>query len=338
MTNPRATFRLLARTATVLAFLVVVFGAFVRLSDAGLGCPDWPGCYGHVSVPDSGAKLAKALEKFPGAVVEGRKAWIEMIHRYLAGSLGLLVLAIAVIALRRRPALGRSPALPVALVGLIIIQALFGMWTVTLRLMPLVVTAHLLGGMTTLALLSWLTARQNPVEAGRSGAGQSALGARRWARIALAVLFVQIALGGWVSTNYAGMACTDVPLCHGSILPAMDVNAGFSLWRELGMTAQGTPLPIEALTAIQWAHRAGAVAAVVVIVVAGLLSLPVPATRRLGQAVLALALAQAGLGIANVAFVLPVPLAVAHNAGAALLLAALVMLNFGVNSASGREI
>ncbi len=338
MTQLPRTFRALVRAATLLAFLVVVFGAFVRLSDAGLGCPDWPGCYGHVSVPDSEAKLARAMEKFPGAVVEARKAWIEMIHRYLAGTLGLLVLGIAVLAWRGRTVLDQSPLLPTVLVGLIIVQALFGMWTVTLKLMPLIVTLHLLGGMTTLALLSWLAARQDPVPAVRLNSERTPVAVRRWARIAIIVLFLQIALGGWVSTNYAGMACTDVPLCHGTAVPGMDFDDAFSLWRELGMTASGAPLSNEALTAIQWSHRAGAVVAVIVIALSGLFALTKPALRPLGLAVLLLAVGQASLGIANVAFVLPVPLAVAHNAGAALLLVTLVVLNFRVDSASRREI
>lgn len=338
MTVSPRTFRTLVQSATLLAFLVVVFGAFVRLSDAGLGCPDWPGCYGHVAVPDSEAKLAKAMEKFPGAVVEARKAWIEMIHRYLAGTLGLLVLAIAVLAWRARSALEQSPALPTALVGLIIVQAMFGMWTVTLKLMPIIVTLHLLGGMTTLALLSWLTARQRPVPAARPNTERNRPAVKRWARMALAVLFLQIMLGGWVSTNYAGMACPDVPMCHEALLPTMEFGEAFSPVRELGMTSQGTPLSGEALTAIQWAHRLGAVVAVGVILVAGVLVLPVPALRPLGAAVLMIVLGQASLGIANVLYVLPVPLAVAHNAGAALLLVSLVMLNFQVNSAHRREI
>jgi cytochrome c oxidase assembly protein subunit 15 len=338
MTVSPRTFRTLVKSATLLAFLVVVFGAFVRLSDAGLGCPDWPGCYGHVAVPDSEAKLARAMEKFPGAVVEARKAWIEMIHRYLAGTLGLLVLTIAVLAWRARAALRQSPALPIALVGLIIVQATFGMWTVTLKLMPIIVTLHLLGGMTTLALLSWLTARQRPVPAARPNTERDPPAVKRWARIGLAVLFLQIMLGGWVSTNYAGMACTDVPTCHGSLVPTMDFGEGFSPVRELGMTSQGTPLSSNGLTSIQWAHRAGALLAVGVIVVSSLLVLPVPALRPHGLVLLVIVLGQASLGIANVVYVLPVPLAVAHNAGAALLLVSLVMLNFRVSSAHRREI
>lgn len=338
MTHLAVTFRYLVRAATVLALLVVVFGAFVRLSDAGLGCPDWPGCYGHVSVPDSEAKLAKAMERFPGAVVEARKAWIEMIHRYLAGTLGLLVLAIAFLAWRGRSTLRQSPVLPTALVALIVVQALFGMWTVTLKLMPVIVTLHLLGGMTTLALLAWLAARQAPGSPSRDPTrGARPAAARRWARVALVVLFLQIALGGWVSTNYAGMACTDVPLCHGTAMPGMDFGNGFSVRRELGLTSAGEPLSNEALTAIQWAHRAGAVVAVALLLVAGLIAATVAPLRIPGVALLLLVLLQASIGVANVVLVLPVPLAVAHNAGAALLLVTLVMLNFRAYSATRRE-
>ena len=326
-------FRRIVRAALALAFVVVVFGAFVRLSDAGLGCPDWPGCYGHVSVPGSEAALAKALERFPGSIVESRKAWIEMIHRYLAGTLGILVVAIAAMAWRHRGVLRQSPTLPTAMVALIVVQALFGMWTVTLKLMPLIVTLHLLGGMTTLALLAWLTARQRPALARHRSIDPQAPRVRRWAAIGLAVLALQIALGGWVSTNYAGMACADVPLCHGAAVPPMDFGHGFSLWRELGVTAAGTPLSNEALNAIQWTHRVGAIATVCILAFVGLLTLVVPAVRGLGVAVFILALIQAGIGVANIVHVLPVPLAVAHNAGAALLLVTLVMLNFRVRQA-----
>lgn len=330
-------FRWIVRTALALAFVVVVFGAFVRLSDAGLGCPDWPGCYGHVSVPGSEAALANALERFPGSIVESRKAWIEMIHRYLAGALGILVVAIAAIAWRGRHALRQSPALPTVLLALIVMQALFGMWTVTLKLMPLIVTLHLLGGMTTLALLAWLAARQGPASRGLRSGGPSGPGVRRWAAAGLAVLAVQIALGGWVSTNYAGMACADVPLCHGEALPPMDFSHGFSVWRELGVTSAGAPLPNEALNAIQWTHRIGAIATVCFLTFVGLLALKAPAVRGFGAAVILLALVQAGIGIANVVHVLPVPLAVAHNAGAALLLVTLVMLNLKARQAPRPE-
>lgn len=326
------TFRRLAYCALVLAFCVVVFGAFVRLSDAGLGCPDWPGCYGHISVPQSETALARAMEKFPDSVVEARKAWIEMIHRYLAGILGALVLVIAVLAWRWRSALKQSPGLPTFLVGLIVVQAAFGMWTVTLKLMPLIVTLHLLGGMTTLALLAWLVARQHAPEPNRFHSNEISK-YPRMAKIALAILAIQVFLGGWVSTNYAGMACPDFPLCHGTLVPSMEFGHGFSFWRELGVTAHGTPLSNESLHAIQWMHRVWALITLLVLIGLGVAAQRYGGLRTLGIVVLILAIVQVSLGIANVWYVLPLPLAVAHNAGAALLLVTVVMINFRAGSA-----
>ncbi len=324
--DARKTYRRLALAALALALLVVVFGAFVRLSDAGLGCPDWPGCYGHVGVPTSETALAKVREHFPDSEVEHRKAWIEMIHRYLAGTLGLLVLALAVLGAKWRRELAQSPALAIGLVGLVIVQAAFGMWTVTLLLMPVIVTTHLIGGMTTLALLAWLATRQRP------GGVPASRRPPTWALAALAVVGVQIALGGWVSTNYAGMACTDYPLCHGTLVPEMDFGHGFSLWRQLGVTAAGEPLSNESLNAIQWVHRKWALVVVATVLYAAWRARAHAATRASGIVAGALVLAQAGIGIANVLWVLPLPLAVAHNAGAAALLVMLVVLNFRARS------
>ncbi|MFN7277422.1 MAG: COX15/CtaA family protein [Betaproteobacteria bacterium] len=327
--DTRTTYRRLVVTALGLAFVVVVFGAFVRLSDAGLGCPDWPGCYGHVGVPASEAALAQVRDRFPDSVVEHRKAWIEMIHRYLAGVLGLLVLALAVLGVRWSHALGQSPALAVGLVGLVMVQAAFGMWTVTLLLMPVIVTTHLLGGMTTLALLAWLAARQSPL----GGLAPARRPAPRWAWAALIAVGLQIALGGWVSTNYAGMACPDYPLCHGALLPDMDFSHGFTLWRQLGVTAAGEPLSNASLNAIQWLHRKWALVVLAAVLFAAWKARHHRQTRAAGTAAGLLVLAQAGIGIANVLWVLPLPLAVAHNAGAAALLVMLVVLNFRACSA-----
>lgn len=331
-------FRALTGTATALALLVIVFGAFVRLSDAGLGCPDWPGCYGHVSVPQSNAALARAMEKFPGAVIESRKAWIEMVHRYLAGTLGSIVLVIAAVAWRCRVRLGQAPVLPGVLVGLIAIQALFGMWTVTYRLMPLVVTLHLLGGMGTLALLVWLLARQRVATPPTRVASVAGVRLRRWAGVALAVLFCQIALGGWVSTNYAGLACAGDPFCHGAFAQALNFAEGFSLRQEPGVTANGAPLSQEALNAIQWTHRMGAVITVTLLGVVAALAIRAPRLRKHGVVLLGLAVMQASVGIANVLYVLPLPLAVAHNALAASLLIVLVTLTCEAASAYRAEV
>jgi len=319
----RSLYRPLLILTTLLAFCVVGLGAYVRLSDAGLGCPDWPGCYGHlVGVPDSAADHAAATLAFPDKPVEAVKAWKEMAHRYLAGTLGLLILVLTVMAWRRHAAVATTTALA----GIVVFQALLGMWTVTLLLKPVVVTAHLLGGMTTLALLVWLVqvpqvplVPQPPVLRN---------GPRRLALTALGAVALQIMLGGWVSSNYAALACADFPTCQGAWLPPMDFEHAFTLRRELGQAADGSLLPFAALTAIHWSHRIGAL---LVLLVVGWLAralIGVPAWRGLGLMLGGLLLLQLGLGIANVLLSLPLSLAVAHNLGAAALLAALVAANF----------
>ena len=319
-------YRPLVLCAVALTFLVIVVGAYVRLEDAGLGCPDWPGCYGKLlGVPDEPHELARAEQAFPGKAVDAGRAWKEMFHRYLAGTLGLLVLAIAAMAWRRRGETGGSPWLATGLVAVIGFQATLGMWTVTMLLKPAVVTLHLLGGMATLALLIWLALRelQPPPPPG-------AARFRPWAALGIALLTAQIALGGWVSANYAALACTDFPTCHGEWLPEMDFGNAFHVVRELGVTAAGAPLSHEALTAIHWSHRAGALVVLIYLGGLALWALRTPALRVLGATIAALLLVQAGLGVANVLLHLPLVLAAAHNAVAALLLGALVMLNFTV--------
>ena len=320
-------YRILTRAALVLAFVVVVVGAYVRLEDAGLGCPDWPGCYGRMlGVPETQEELAHAQQAFPGKPPEPNRARKEMFHRYLAGTLGLLILALAAGAWRLRGRTRHSAALPVALVGLVAFQATLGMWTVTLLLKPAVVTLHLIGGMAILSLLTWLALREGPDPVPPRGAH----GLRPWAAAALFVLACQIGLGGWVSSNYAALACVDFPTCNGAWLPPMDFHNAFHALRELGMTAAGAPLPHEALTAIQWTHRVGAL--VTAIVVGGLAAalLRRADLRKHGVLLLVLLVLQVALGAGNVVARLPLVLAVAHNAGAALLLAALVMLNFTI--------
>lgn len=302
-------FRTLVAAAIGLAFVVIVAGGYVRLSDAGLGCPDWPLCYGH--------PLPNEISD-PGALA---KAWKEMGHRYLAGTLGVLVFLIAALAVRSR----RSAGLAVALAVLVALQAALGMWTVTLLLKPAIVTAHLLGGMTTLALLIWLFLREGV--AARPGA-PAAL--RAMASISLAVLAVQIALGGWVSSNYAALACPDLPGCMGQAFPAMDFANAFHVMRELGRTGEGELLALPALTAIHWTHRVFALVALLTIGASALKALKFPAARGPAATVLGLLLVQLSLGVANVALGLPLALAAAHNAGAALLLASLVVLNFSL--------
>lgn len=290
----------LALAALALTFVVVVVGAYVRLSDAGLGCPDWPLCYGK-PIPDE-----------PDA-----RQWKEMGHRWLAGTLGLLLFALLLGAWRKR----QSPGLATAIAALVVFQAALGMWTVTLLLKPAIVTAHLAGGMTLLALLVWyFLSRLSHATA----PGARAL--RRPAAIALAVLAVQILLGGWVSANYAALACPDLPLCLGQVVPPMDFANAFHMVRELGRTDAGELLPQAALTAIHWSHRMFAL--VVLATVAWAVVRAFKLYKGLAIVIGALLALQVGLGIANVAFSLPLALAAAHNAGAAALLAALVVLNF----------
>jgi cytochrome c oxidase assembly protein subunit 15 len=315
--------------AVALTLLVIVMGAYVRLEDAGLGCPDWPGCYGQMlGVPDEVHEVAKAEQAFPGRTVDRGRAWKEMFHRYLAGMLGLLIVAIAVTAWRQRAVIGRPPWLATFLVALVAFQATLGMWTVTMLLKPAIVTLHLLGGMATLALIVWLALRElapalaPPPVARRLRASAAA---------ALAILVVQLALGGWVSANYAALACADFPTCHDRWLPAMDFENAFHMLRELGVTAAGAPLSQEALNAIQWSHRLGALATLIVVGGMGLAALRTAELRSTGGAILGLLAVQAGLGIANVLLRLPLVLAAAHNAVAALLLVAVVVLNFKVS-------
>jgi len=305
-------FRLLVLGALGLAFVVVVVGAYVRLSDAGLGCPDWPLCYGQPLPGDLADRDALA------------KAWKEMGHRYLAGTLGLLILILSLCSWKTR----QSPRLATALLALVIFQATLGAWTVTMLLKPAIVTAHLLGGMTVLALLAWMALAQL--------FGTSALEARKLrgaAVIALTALGVQIALGGWVSSNYAALACPDLPLCLGQAVPPMDFRNAFHVLRELGETPQGELLSREALTAIHWSHRMFALVAVAVIGWAAYRTAAV--SKPLAALIAVLLAAQLSLGIANVLVSRPLGLAAAHNAGAALLLIALVVLNFFAFRGSG---
>lgn len=311
---------------TLLALCVVVLGAYVRLSDAGLGCPDWPGCYGRISPHHAADQIAQAVAVLPDGPVSTHKAWKEMTHRYFAGTLGLLIAIIAVWAWRKRDILVQSPVLPAVLVGLVIFQALLGMWTVTERLKPFIVSAHLLGGMTTVALLVWLSMRQfaDKYRMDRTSVGSL----RGWARLGLLLVIMQIALGGWVSSNYAALACAGFPQCNGVWWPEMDFSHAFRLVRELGMTADGAFLSGAGLTAIHWVHRLGAY---LVLLYTGWLAFRVMRIRRMrgvAWVVVALLLTQVTLGICNVILSLPLPVAVAHNGVAALLLSAMVMLNF----------
>ncbi|KPV41402.1 cytochrome B [Thiohalorhabdus denitrificans] len=317
----RSRYALLALLAAVLAFAVVVLGGYVRLSNAGLGCPDWPGCYGQLGVPEAvgpGSGYERPLE--------AGKAWKEMIHRYFAGALGMVIAALGLLAWRRRHEPGQAVALPVGLVGLVVFQALLGMWTVTWLLKPLVVTAHLLGGMATLALLVWLALRQGGVPAPVEASGPW----RKWALAALGVVVVQIALGGWTSANYAALACPDFPTCQGRWWPETDFGAAFTLWHGLGIDYEGGILDNAARMTVHLVHRIGAVVTLLTVgglVVALLRRARSPRVRRAALGVGLLLLVQVGLGVGNVVLGLPLTVAVAHNAGAAGLLLSVVVLN-----------
>lgn len=328
-------YRVLVPAATVLTLCVVVLGAWVRLTDAGLGCPDWPGCYGTLTVPKTAEQLDYAAGAFPERPVDHGKAWREMIHRYFAGVLGLMIFAIAAAAWANRRDPAQPVRLPLALAGVIVAQALLGMWTVTLLLKPFIVTLHLLGGLTTLGLLFWLTLGViRPEPAGP--AIRAPHGLRTLAMAGLVLLGVQITLGGWTSTNYAALACPDFPTCQTQWWPEMDFAEGFRPWHGLGIDYEGGILDSPARTAIHYVHRIGALVVTVVLgglAIAGLGGGGPPALRRAGAFLLGALAVQLAIGIGIIHYSLPLSLATAHNAGAALLLLALLNYNHLVRHA-----
>jgi cytochrome c oxidase assembly protein subunit 15 len=330
--------RKLAWVTAFLTFDLILFGSFTRLTDSGLGCPDWPGCYGHSNPLSAGEPIRAAETALPSGPVTMTKAWIEMLHRYFAMAVGFLIIVLMVQAWwrhrqrgRTAPA-GRGPWLATAVFVTVCLQGAFGAWTVTLKLQPVIVTIHLLGGMTLLALLAWLALREAPP----APLPAAARGLRPLALAAFIVLAVQIALGGWVSTNYAVLACPDFPLCQGRLAPpGMDFSAGFTLWRDLGMTSSGTPIPYQALVAIHWVHRS---VAYVVLGGLGLLAWrlwDVDGLSRLARALAITATVQLLTGLSNVVLAWPLLLAVLHNGGAAVLVALLVAINYRL-AAAGR--
>lgn len=323
----KAGFRL-ALLATLLALVVVLLGAYTRLTHAGLGCPDWPGCYGFISVPQSEAQLAHAELHFPDAPVEAAKGWSEMVHRYFAGTLGVLILVLAARAWRQRRLADQPLKLPLFILVVVVAQAAFGMWTVTLKLWPQVVTGHLLGGFATLSLLFLLTLRLSGVLPALAVPRRL----QRWATAGLVLAIGQIALGGWVSSNYAAVACVDLPTCHGQWWPQADFANGFHLSQHIGPNYLGGQLDSEARTAIHLTHRLGAVLLSLVLLGLAWQLRKVGMTRLAGLLLLAL-VAQISLGISNVLFGLPLAVAVAHNAGGAMLLLTLVLVNYYARTA-----
>lgn len=318
-------FRRIALIGMLVALVVVVLGAWVRLSAAGLGCPDWPGCYGHLTADQAAQNVDAINEAFPQRPFEYHKAIKEMLHRYVASSLGLLILVLAGLAIANRNDPNQPVGLPVALVALVIFQGLLGMWTVTLLLKPLIVVLHLLGGLATLALLGWLA-----IDPERRSRHKDEAGLRKLALAGLAMLILQIALGGWTSSNYAALACPDFPTCQNVAWPHMDVKDAFVLWRGLGIDYEGGVLNHPARVAIHFFHRLGAIATALIL---GLLSFQVwrkgrnTSVRIAGAVIGVVLIAQLVLGPLMVIRALPLLLATAHNGVAALLLLSVIRLN-----------
>lgn len=309
----------------VLVVFVVVLGAFTRLVDAGLGCPDWPGCYGHLTWPNDHGEITAAEQAFPDAPVDLDKTWPEMVHRYFAGALLLVVFGLTYSAWKNNPP-NKIREISTALLILIICQAAFGAWTVTLKLWPQVVTAHLLGGFATFSLLWVLFLRQGGAVSLRLPVhGQRNL--RPHAIAALVVVIVQIALGGWVSSNYAALACADFPTCFGSYVPShMDFQHGFNIFQDVGPNYLGGLMESEGRVAIHWTHRLGAL--VVLAVVGALAWRLMQFNKSLALLVAGILVVQLLLGTLNVVWSLPLAVATAHNGVGALLLLALVTVNF----------
>ena len=317
--------------STLLALVVVVLGAYTRLVDAGLGCPDWPGCYGFLTVPNEDHEISLAEARFPDSPVEVHKGWPEMIHRYFAGTLGLFILGIAALSLKQRQQPGSPVKLPLLLVALVICQAAFGAWTVTLKLWPQVVTAHLLGGFATLSLLTLLSLRL----ARFNHLIQPSVATHRfipWAIIGLLLVIGQIFLGGWMSANYASYACPDLPTCQTQWWPQMDFQKGFNLNQHIGPNYLGGTLDNASRVAIHMTHRIGAIIVTLYLLALFLrlkrATVAGSALQRATWLMLAALIIQVCLGLSNVYWLLPLPVAVAHNAFGALLLLTLVAINY----------
>jgi cytochrome c oxidase assembly protein subunit 15 len=322
----------LATVAAIITFCVIVLGAWVRLSHAGLGCPDWPGCYGQLTWPDAAHEIASANEAFPERPFESDKAWREMVHRYLAGTLMLLVFALTWLVWRDPEGGSKLKRLKGAMSLLIIFQALLGMWTVTLKVMPFIVMSHLLGGLLSFSLVFWLMLSTRPHTG--VAADRKTRNMRGAIIIGIVVLAMQIALGGWTSANYAALACPDVPMCTGQWWPDANFREGFVLWREVGVDYEGGILDHPSRVAVHLTHRIGAVVTLIVLLLLAFRMFKIPQLQTGGRLLMTLVLAQFTLGVLNVALYLPLANAVAHNAGAVLLLATLLGL---LNKTGTRE-
>ena len=325
--------RKISRLILVMVLLgigVVTLGAYTRLTNAGLGCPDWPGCYGHMVLPKAKQSLVSAQEAYPNIPIEQVKAWTEMVHRYFAGTLALLVLGLFLFAVTKRIRKQSFPlSIPVSVAGLIIFQALLGMWTVTLKLLPVVVMGHLLGGMAIVSLLWWLYLDVKSTGIKRYKSSSLPLPTvKRLLLIGLVLLVAQIALGGWVSANYAGVSCIGFPFCSGEVGPYLKFKDAFNLASPIGQNYQGGLLDSHARVTIQFVHRLGALIVFCYWLLTSLYILVKGDVRlkRTAVVILCLLMLQFSLGLANVVYLLPLPVAVAHNGVALLLLLAVITL------------
>jgi len=326
--TPTGRLRALTLLALFLTFDLIVFGAFTRLTDSGLGCPDWPGCYSAASPVGAHEHIEAAQAAMPTGPVTHTKAWIEMLHRYLASAVGLLILVMAAMSWRLKRQAGEtapSPWWPTLTLVWVCVQGAFGALTVTMKLFPAIVTLHLLFGLGLLMLLAWQREAYEPRPIAAS------TGLRRAAAAVLVLVLLQVALGGWVSTNYAVLACDEFPTCHGGqFWPHLDFAQGFQLWRDLGRRADGSLLGFEALAAIHMAHRIGAaVVFIAVLALAWALHRPAPAWSRW---LLAAAGWQLATGLSNVVLDWPIVAALGHTGGAAMLLALLTTLLARLNA------
>jgi len=336
MNHHRRLVRAVAIAAFSLCLCVVVLGAYVRLSNAGLGCPDWPGCYGHLTPSAAAADARTSTAALAGRALDLGKAWREMLHRYAAGTLGCLILCLTALGIGWRRERIVPPWFVIALLGIVVLQGLLGMLTVTWQLTPLIVSLHLLFGFTTLSLLwwlvltSWLQRQAARFTAAGGDVARALTAARGLALLGLVVLGLQIALGGWTSSNYAAIACPDLPGCQGSWWPRADFRSAFVLWGGLGINYEGGVLDNPARVAIHLSHRFGAAVASLALLAAAFAALRVGAGRPTAAAAIAVLAAlalQLLVGISMVRMGFPLWLATAHNAGAALLLLATLALN-----------
>ncbi len=321
----------MALAATFLAYVVILLGAYTRLADAGLGCPDWPGCYGHVGVPKHVDDVAAANQAYPERPVEAAKAWKEMIHRYFASTLGLMIFVIGIIAIKKRNVPNHAFKLPLFLMVLVVFQGMLGMWTVTIKLHPTIVMSHLMGGMTTISLLWWLSLRSGNLFKTEKFNNIDFSALKIPALIGLVIVVLQVMLGGWTSSNYAALHCIEFPTCTGGeYLPAMNFTEGFNFLHEFDKNYEFGVMSNEARIAIHTTHRIGAVITALFVIWLGLKLLLTPAYRPLknaGIALLAVVVLQFILGVSNVLLSLPLLVAVAHNGGGALLILTMVTLN-----------